>query len=184
MNFRQLTQIFCTSNWRVPTTFSFYICCLSLVLENDESHCSSWGLRKIDLFKGSIGKNGEGVFKGLRQKNKPLLPFNKGKQFFSYWKRGNNNLVILKELSCVIFKRLWSDPQILCFNFWFFVLFEAAIKKIPPKKTSKSAQINTIFVHFICSFYMWLVSCKKYKGNLFSTEIWVSGSYGDALLNC
>ena len=42
--------------------------------------------RKIDLFKGSIGKNGEGDFLGLRQKIKTFLPFNKDKQFLVIWK--------------------------------------------------------------------------------------------------
>ena len=38
-------------------------------------------LRKIDIFKGSIGENGEGDFQGMRQKIKTFLPFNKDKQF-------------------------------------------------------------------------------------------------------
>ena len=118
-------------------------------------------LRKIDLFKGSIGKNREGDFYGLRQKIKSLLPLNKDKQFLVIWKE-ETSLVILKDLSCftecVNFKRLWSDPKILCCNFQFSVLFEVAIKKIPPKnKTSESAQINTVFVHCICC-----LSCAEY----------------------
>ena len=42
--------------------------------------------RKIDLFQGCIGKNGEGDFWGLRQKIKTFLPFNKDKQFLIIWK--------------------------------------------------------------------------------------------------
>ena len=43
-------------------------------------------LRKIDIFKGSIGENGEVDFKGMRQKFKTLLSFNKDKQFSVIWK--------------------------------------------------------------------------------------------------
>ena len=44
--------------------------------------------RKIYLFKGSIGKNGEGDFYGMRQKIKSLILFiiNNGKQFLVLWK--------------------------------------------------------------------------------------------------
>ena len=42
--------------------------------------------RKIDLFKGSIGKNGEGDFKGVRQKIKTFFPFNKDEELLVIWK--------------------------------------------------------------------------------------------------
>ena len=42
--------------------------------------------RKIDLFKGSISKNGEGDFKGVRQKIKTFSPFNKDREFSVIWK--------------------------------------------------------------------------------------------------
>ena len=73
------------------------------------------------------------IFRCCDKKIKSSFSFKKDKQFLVIWKEETTEEENSCFTKCAIFKRLWSDPQILRFNSRFSVLFEVAIKKIPQK---------------------------------------------------
>lgn len=117
-------------------------------------------LGKMDLFKGSIGK------KWKQNKSKKIC-------FLLIKKKQQSRILILKSCftECVIFERLWGDPQILClcFNFQFCVLFVVAIKNSPKTwgRQITAAQINNIIV----IVYVACLVQKIWRGSIFHRNL-------------